>query len=78
MSVSVYCLSVLELSSVSCEQVVFASIFFSCSFDPNPLQRHTFWTIVIGGTFTWTTIYGVNQSQVQRYISCKSRLHAKL
>uniref|UniRef100_A0A8C0AVP4 Solute carrier family 5 member 8 n=1 Tax=Buteo japonicus TaxID=224669 RepID=A0A8C0AVP4_9AVES len=49
-----------------------------CSFDPNPLQRHTFWTIVIGGTFTWTAIYGVNQSQVQRYIACKSRFHAKM
>nr|XP_004650273.1 sodium-coupled monocarboxylate transporter 1 [Jaculus jaculus] len=48
------------------------------NFDPNPLQRHTFWTIILGGTFTWTTIYGVNQSQVQRYISCKSRFHAKL
>ncbi|NXV51490.1 SC5A8 protein, partial [Uria aalge] len=47
-------------------------------FDPNPLQRHTFWTIVIGGTFTWTGIYGVNQSQVQRYIACKSRFHAKM
>uniref|UniRef100_A0A8C5U412 Solute carrier family 5 member 8 n=1 Tax=Malurus cyaneus samueli TaxID=2593467 RepID=A0A8C5U412_9PASS len=47
-------------------------------FDPNPLQRHTFWTIVIGGTFTWTGIYGVNQSQVQRYIACKNRFHAKL
>ncbi|NXG24346.1 SC5A8 protein, partial [Grallaria varia] len=47
-------------------------------FDPNPLQRHTFWTIVIGGTFTWTSIYGINQSQVQRYIACKSRFHAKL
>ncbi|NXO84201.1 SC5A8 protein, partial [Sitta europaea] len=47
-------------------------------FDPNPLQRHTFWTIVVGGTFTWTGIYGVNQSQVQRYIACKSRFHAKL
>ncbi|NWU45120.1 SC5A8 protein, partial [Hylia prasina] len=47
-------------------------------FDFNPLQRHTFWTIVIGGTFTWTGIYGVNQSQVQRYIACKSRFHAKL
>ncbi|KAJ7404617.1 Sodium-coupled monocarboxylate transporter 1 [Willisornis vidua] len=46
-------------------------------FDPNPLQRHTFWTIVIGGTFTWTSIYGVNQSQVQRYIACKNRFHAK-
>ncbi|CAH7324247.1 sodium-coupled monocarboxylate transporter 1 [Phodopus roborovskii] len=48
------------------------------NFNPNPLQRHTFWTIIIGGTFTWTTIYGINQSQVQRYISCKNRLHAKL
>ncbi|NXH76387.1 SC5A8 protein, partial [Hydrobates tethys] len=47
-------------------------------FNPNPLQRHTFWTIVIGGTFTWTGIYGVNQSQVQRYIACKSRFHAKM
>ncbi|XP_069713231.1 sodium-coupled monocarboxylate transporter 1 [Phaenicophaeus curvirostris] len=47
-------------------------------FNPSPLQRHTFWTIVIGGTFTWTGIYGVNQSQVQRCISCKSRFHAKL
>ncbi|XP_003499748.1 sodium-coupled monocarboxylate transporter 1 [Cricetulus griseus] len=48
------------------------------NFNPNPLQRHTFWTIIIGGTFTWTTIYGINQSQVQRYISCKNRFHAKL
>ncbi|XP_062057980.1 sodium-coupled monocarboxylate transporter 1 [Lepus europaeus] len=48
------------------------------NFDPNPLQRHTFWTIIIGGTFTWTSIYGINQSQVQRYISCKSRFQAKL
>ncbi|XP_007085725.2 sodium-coupled monocarboxylate transporter 1 [Panthera onca] len=48
------------------------------NFNPNPLQRHTFWTIVIGGTFTWTSIYGVNQSQVQRYISCKSRFQAKM
>ncbi|KAK6482711.1 sodium-coupled monocarboxylate transporter 1-like [Huso huso] len=47
-------------------------------FDPNPLRRHTFWTIVFGGTFTWTGIYGVNQAQVQRYISCKTRFHAKM
>ncbi|NWR76894.1 SC5A8 protein, partial [Centropus unirufus] len=47
-------------------------------FNPNPLQRHTFWTITIGGTFTWLGIYGVNQSQVQRFISCKSRFHAKM
>uniref|UniRef100_A0A4W3JA86 Solute carrier family 5 member 8 n=1 Tax=Callorhinchus milii TaxID=7868 RepID=A0A4W3JA86_CALMI len=48
------------------------------NFDPNPMRRHTFWTIVIGGTFIWTGIYGVNQAQVQRYISCKSRFQAKV
>ncbi|XP_053319090.1 sodium-coupled monocarboxylate transporter 1 [Spea bombifrons] len=47
-------------------------------FNPSPLQRHSFWTIVIGGTFTWTGIYGVNQSQVQRYIACKSIFQAKM
>uniref|UniRef100_A0A8C3K331 Solute carrier family 5 member 12 n=1 Tax=Calidris pygmaea TaxID=425635 RepID=A0A8C3K331_9CHAR len=47
-------------------------------FDIDPLRRHTFWTIVIGGTFTWLGIYGVNQSTIQRCISCKSEKHAKL
>jgi sodium-coupled monocarboxylate transporter 8/12 len=36
------------------------------NFDPNPLTRHTIWSLVIGGTFTWLAIYGVNQAQVQR------------
>ncbi|TRY90855.1 hypothetical protein DNTS_020879 [Danionella cerebrum] len=47
-------------------------------FDPNPMRRHTFWTITVGGTFLWTSVYGINQAQVQRYISCKSLFHAKL
>ncbi|NXJ01459.1 SC5AC protein, partial [Psophia crepitans] len=47
-------------------------------FDVDPLRRHTVWTIVIGGTFTWLGIYGVNQSTIQRCISCKSEKHAKL
>uniref|UniRef100_W5NDJ7 Solute carrier family 5 member 8 n=1 Tax=Lepisosteus oculatus TaxID=7918 RepID=W5NDJ7_LEPOC len=47
-------------------------------FDPDPLRRHTFWTILIGGTFAWTGIYAVNQAQVQRYISCKSLFQAKV
>ncbi|XP_058481429.1 sodium-coupled monocarboxylate transporter 1 [Solea solea] len=47
-------------------------------FDTNPLRRHTFWTITIGGTFVWISIYGINQSQVQRYISCKSITHARV
>ncbi|XP_047431502.1 sodium-coupled monocarboxylate transporter 1 [Mugil cephalus] len=47
-------------------------------FDTNPLRRHTFWTITIGGTFVWISIYGINQAQVQRYIACKSITHARL
>ncbi|KAF7667565.1 hypothetical protein LDENG_00057160 [Lucifuga dentata] len=47
-------------------------------FDVNPLRRHTFWTVTIGGVFVWISIYGINQAQVQRYISCKSITHARL
>ncbi|XP_060101237.1 sodium-coupled monocarboxylate transporter 1 [Heteronotia binoei] len=47
-------------------------------FNPNPMQRHTFWSLIIGGTFTWLGIYAVNQSQVQRYLACKTKVHAKL
>lgn len=47
-------------------------------FDVDPLRRHTFWTIAVGGTFTWLGIYGVNQSTIQRCISCKTEKHAKL
>uniref|UniRef100_A0A8C6QWC7 Solute carrier family 5 (sodium/glucose cotransporter), member 12 n=1 Tax=Nannospalax galili TaxID=1026970 RepID=A0A8C6QWC7_NANGA len=47
-------------------------------FDVDPLRRHTFWTITVGGTFTWLGIYGVNQSTIQRCISCKTEKHAKL
>ncbi|XP_043084040.1 sodium-coupled monocarboxylate transporter 2 isoform X2 [Puntigrus tetrazona] len=46
-------------------------------FDINPLRRHTFWTLSVGGTFTWLGIYGVNQSTIQRCISCKTEGHAR-
>ncbi|XP_059426522.1 sodium-coupled monocarboxylate transporter 1 [Carassius carassius] len=48
------------------------------SFDPDPLRRHSFWTIVVGGSLMWASMYSINQSQVQRYISCKTVTHAKL
>ncbi|XP_074131339.1 sodium-coupled monocarboxylate transporter 2 [Sminthopsis crassicaudata] len=47
-------------------------------FDVDPLRRHTFWTVAVGGTFTWLGIYGVNQSTIQRCISCKTEKHAKI
>ena len=36
------------------------------NFEPSILVRHTFWSQVVGGYFTWMTIYGVNQTMVQR------------
>ncbi|ELT90106.1 hypothetical protein CAPTEDRAFT_166259 [Capitella teleta] len=39
------------------------------NFDPNPLTRHSFWTLVVGGTLGWLGTYGVNQSSVQRFCS---------
>ncbi|XP_039270914.2 sodium-coupled monocarboxylate transporter 1-like isoform X1 [Styela clava] len=34
--------------------------------------RHTFWSIFCGGTITWLGVYAVSQSQVQRYLCCRS------
>lgn len=31
---------------------------------PDPTVRHTLWTQVIGGMFTYTSLYAVNQTQV--------------
>ncbi|XP_043931973.1 sodium-coupled monocarboxylate transporter 1-like [Protopterus annectens] len=47
-------------------------------FDVDPLKRHTFWSVVVRGSFMWTAVYSANQSQVQRYIACKSQNEAKL
>ncbi|XP_033645281.1 sodium-coupled monocarboxylate transporter 1-like [Asterias rubens] len=48
------------------------------NFDFDPTIRHTFWSIVIGGSFTWCTTFGVNQSQVQRYMSTGSSTKATI
>lgn len=53
-----------------------AIIFFlRVSFDPR--YRHTVWSVVVGGTFLWLSVYSVNQSQVQRYLCCRSKNRAK-
>lgn len=41
------------------------------NFDPDPTVRHTWWSLIIGGGFTFLSIYAVNQAQVQRYLSVK-------
>uniref|UniRef100_H2YIT7 Sodium-coupled monocarboxylate transporter 1 n=1 Tax=Ciona savignyi TaxID=51511 RepID=H2YIT7_CIOSA len=46
-------------------------------FDLDPRYRHTFWSIIVGGTFLWLGVYAVSQSQVQRYLCCRSVKQAK-
>ena len=41
------------------------------NFEPDLRQRHTFWGCLIGGFFTWISVYGINQAQVQRYLTVK-------
>ncbi|XP_030750156.1 putative sodium-dependent multivitamin transporter [Sitophilus oryzae] len=39
------------------------------NFDPDPTVRHSWFTLIIGGGITFLTLYGVNQTQVQRYLT---------
>ena len=49
---------------------------FYCSFDTDITHRHTVWTMIVGGYFTWISIYGINQNQVQRYLTVKEKSQA--
>ncbi|KAL6257274.1 hypothetical protein P5V15_012201 [Pogonomyrmex californicus] len=36
---------------------------------PDPTVRHTWWNLLLGGFFTYLSLYGVNQVQVQRLLT---------
>uniref|UniRef100_A0A673M192 Solute carrier family 5 member 5 n=1 Tax=Sinocyclocheilus rhinocerous TaxID=307959 RepID=A0A673M192_9TELE len=40
--------------------------------------RYSFWSFTVGGTMVWLSMYGANQAQVQRYISCRTEKQAQL
>ncbi|XP_076013492.1 sodium-dependent multivitamin transporter-like isoform X2 [Genypterus blacodes] len=44
--------------------------------NPDPTERHTFWTLGVGGVFLMLSLYGVNQTQVQRYLSSRTEKEA--
>ncbi|XP_068607830.1 sodium-dependent multivitamin transporter-like [Brachionichthys hirsutus] len=44
--------------------------------NPDPTERHTFWTLGVGGIFLMLSLYGVNQAQVQRYLSSRTEKEA--
>ncbi|XP_050302093.1 putative sodium-dependent multivitamin transporter [Anthonomus grandis grandis] len=41
------------------------------NFDIDPTVRHSWFTLIIGGGITFLSLYGVNQVQVQRYLTIK-------
>lgn len=47
------------------------------NFNPDPTIRHTWFTLIIGGMFTYLSLYAVNQVQIQRLMSTKSLKHAQ-
>lgn len=46
-------------------------------FDPNPLIRQSFWSLVIGSFVAWISSYGIDQQMVQRYAAAKNRKTAQ-
>ncbi|XP_045905484.1 sodium/iodide cotransporter [Micropterus dolomieu] len=46
-------------------------------FDFDPRRRYSFWSLSVGGALVWLSMYGVNQAQVQRYISCRTEREAQ-
>ncbi|GIY22994.1 sodium-coupled monocarboxylate transporter 2 [Caerostris extrusa] len=45
--------------------------------NPDPTVRHTFWSLTIGGFFTWLSIYAVNQAMIQRSLTIPTLSKAK-
>ncbi|XP_044145334.1 sodium-dependent multivitamin transporter isoform X1 [Bufo gargarizans] len=48
------------------------------NFNPDPFVRHSVWSLGIGGIFLMLSLYGVNQAQVQRYLSSRTEREAIL
>ncbi|KAH3802762.1 hypothetical protein DPMN_156444 [Dreissena polymorpha] len=45
--------------------------------DFNPTTRHSIWSLVVGGSIQWMSIYGCNQASVQRYCAVPTLRKAK-
>ncbi|XP_063227306.1 sodium-coupled monocarboxylate transporter 1-like isoform X2 [Bacillus rossius redtenbacheri] len=47
-------------------------------FNPDPFERNTYWTVVVGSTFHWMFSLGINQGMVQKFIALPSLKKARL
>lgn len=52
--------------------IFFNTKFLHSSFDLDPTTRHTWFSLIIGGCFTYLTLYACNQTQVQRLLTVNS------
>ncbi|XP_026757920.2 sodium-coupled monocarboxylate transporter 1-like [Galleria mellonella] len=48
--------------------------------NPDPTVRHSFWSVVVGGTIYWTSMFCANQATIQKYLSveCISQVRTAL
>ncbi|KAK5645805.1 hypothetical protein RI129_004269 [Pyrocoelia pectoralis] len=45
--------------------------------NPSPTVRHSFWSVVVGGTFYWLTMFSSNQASIQKYLSVETISQAR-
>lgn len=58
-------------------KISFNSIFFYFSMDPSLYRRDTFWSILIGMTFSILARLGLGQKFVQRYLAVEKESDLK-
>ncbi|KAF5303095.1 hypothetical protein FQR65_LT08427 [Abscondita terminalis] len=45
--------------------------------NPSPAIRHSFWSVTVGGTFYWMTMFCSNQASIQKYLSVENIAQAR-
>lgn len=48
------------------------------SMNPDPTVRHSFWSVVVGGTMYWVSMFCANQASVQKYLSVERISQARV
>ncbi|XP_068630077.1 sodium-coupled monocarboxylate transporter 1 [Battus philenor] len=46
--------------------------------NPDPTIRHSFWSVVVGGTMYWLSMFCANQASVQKYLSVERISQARV
>ncbi|CAK1552056.1 unnamed protein product [Leptosia nina] len=46
--------------------------------NPDPTVRHSFWSVVVGGTMYWISMFCANQASVQKYLSVERISQARI